>query len=870
MKGKKDYSEAGKTEIAGWTDRETGAENRKNIDEKRTAADSRKGEKAAADSMKKEKTAADSKKAERVEKPENMGRKKAAEGSGKGRTIEKKEGIDQPEKSDNEMLGRIWESSQGIQIPDALSPEQVKKRISDRRVRKRKYYKAVAAAACLCLCFGGGSLALKYTNTGADSGQAVNEAYDDSGRDQSGVQHREEAVADQSMPEDNYVSEDQDQAASESTDEDKAEQAPLKKIGKMYTLASGYGDVYDVVEKASRLQRKYGAMKAEAGLRADDAGGIKDINAIAEDEMDDADQVSQNSSFAGSSSLDNFSSDKEERDFSTTNLQVEGIDESDIVKTDGRYIYAVKNDRIQIIDVQNKIPEAAGQITPDLDEDTSRICEMYVADQVLTLIIQMEETQMEELQIKEEKDSGQNEGSREKDSGKEEPTEDILSEADDAVDQDVFSLNAVSVTKVLTYDITDPKKAVLLHTAEQDGWYQTSRKIGSCLYLFTNKSLYVTEDMLRRDAVKEEAVSEWLPCVNGRAVKADDIYLPYVKDQADAKDQTDRESARNLSGEMNGGFLMSSIDLSDNNKVLDTKLIINNHPKIYVTDKSVYLYETDYLNDTQKTKIARFELDQGMIRAIAAAAVKGWIEDTFAIHENGNYLQVLTSVTSAQPWENRVYVLDLNLEKAGKLTGLAEDEKIYSARFVGTVGYFVTYRNTDPLFTVDFSNPSEPKIVGELKVTGFSEYLHFWDQDHLLGIGFEADPEDGRVTGVKMSMFNISDPANVTEEAKVILKADSCEALYNYKSVLVSVRKNVIAFTTQDYDDGYQEDYCVFSYENGKFVSRLEHSLSKKGSFGGSEWRSVYVGDVLYLVNEKKTIAFDMKDQWKVIGKVKY
>lgn len=259
-----------------------------------------------------------------------------------------------------------------------------------------------------------------------------------------------------------------------------------------------------------------------------------------------------------------------------------------------------------------------------------------------------------------------------------------------------------------------------------------------------------------------------------------------------------------------------------------------------------------------------------MIRAIAAAAVKGWIEDTFAIHENGNYLQVLTSVTSAQPWENRVYVLDMNLEKAGKLTGLAEDEKIYSARFVGTVGYFVTYRNTDPLFTVDFSNPSEPKIVGELKVTGFSEYLHFWDQDHLLGIGFEADPEDGRVTGVKMSMFNISDPVNVTEEAKVILKADSCEALYNYKSVLVSVRKNVIAFTTQDYDDGYQEDYCVFSYENGKFVSRLEHSLSKKGSFGGSEWRSVYVGDVLYLVNEKKTIAFDMKDQWKVIGKVKY
>lgn len=316
---------------------------------------------------------------------------------------------------------------------------------------------------------------------------------------------------------------------------------------------------------------------------------------------------------------------------------------------------------------------------------------------------------------------------------------------------------------------------------------------------------------------------------------------------------------------------MSSIDLADHNKILDTKLVVDNHPQLYVSRNSVYLYQTDYINDTEKTRIARFELENGRIRAKAAASVKGEITDTFAIHENGNYLQVLTSVTSSEPWENRVYVLDENMEKIGKLTGLAEGEMIYSARFVGTTGYFVTYRNTDPLFTVDFSNPRDPKIIGELKVTGYSEYLHFWDDNRLLGIGYETDPDSGNTIGVKLSMFDISNPKKATEEAKVVLSgADECEAMYNYKCALVNNQKNIIAFTTEKYREGYQEHYRVFSYQDGKFVNRLVYSIDGSKGYDSLQWRSVYSGEILYLAGEKKIIAFDMENGWKKIGKEKY
>ena len=691
---------------------------------------------------------------------------------------------------DREMLEKIAQSAQGLDIPEALKPEQIKKRFK----KKRSRYRAVAAAACLCLCFGAGSAAyfneqkqVKYSQTAGISGET-----DDGAAAQTDLE---------SMP-----------------GKETEAPAPVKKLGKMYKLASGYQEVYRVLKKDS--QRKRAQM-------SDGTVERKEIAAVGGTSV--ADSVDLDATTAQSSSgIKDIAAQKDSADFSNTNLQVEGVDESDCVKTDGKFIYVVQDAQIQVLDVRNRIPEKAGVIQPEMDEDTDRICEIYVADGLLTVIIQTEQTELKQ----------------------DRQTAEAMKKAsyDQVVryEEDIQQIVTESLTKAVTYNIADPEKPVYQDTVTQDGQFIISRKVGNRLYLFTGQTLHIAEGVQRKEP------ELWLPRVDEKLVPADCIYLPKAGNQ---------------------GLLMSSIDLADSMKVRDKKLLINQYAKLYVSSRSVYVYYEEYADDAVKTRIARFALEPGgTIQAKAAKSVKGSIQDTFAIHEREGYLQVLTSVTSTEPWENRVYVLDENMRVAGRLTGLAEGEQIYAARFAGDIGYFVTYRNTDPLFTVDFSDPAQPKVIGELKVTGFSEYLHFWSDDRLLGIGHETDPDSGMTIGIKLSMFDISNPRKVKEEAKLVLNGVSeSDALYDYKTVLVSPKKNLIAFTTKKNQELFKEHYRVFSFVDGAFERRVKYTLhSGTDAYPDSRWRSLYVGDMLYLVNERKIYTFAIADGCKNAAKLKF
>lgn len=762
------------------------------------------------------------------------------------------------------ILEKIAESAHDMKTPEALKPQPMEKKLKSIRQKKLRSYRAVAAAACLCLCFGAGSLAYSTTRL-ADSGKSASGLE----RGTAGQDGAAGTLADDAGNAKDAAVGNADDAG---TEEARAKtEPPLKKIGRMFTLASDYGEVYDVVEKYSNEQALYNTADFVA----------KDM-----DMGDSAAPVTESTSMKRAESIkekEEGLAAGEESSYSSTNLQVAGVDESDIVKTDGKYIYVVQDTCVRVLNAQDQVPKVAGRIEPDLNEDTDVIREMYVADQVLTLIVQSEKSSIQQ----EEQASADGSGGKSK------------AELVKVMDDKIFYFNTDPVTKVMAYDIADPEKPVLRDTTTQDGYYQSSRKIENRLYLFTNQSMYhpildlarntglkdgavmeqaeqsasmkdhavpeqseqttsmkddaVSEQTARSAALQDGAIKGWIPQVNGTPVSADCIYLPKAG---------------------NEGLVVSCIDLAEHNKVLDTKLLINDFAHLYVTGNSAYLYYTDYVNGIVKTRIARFILDtDGMIRAKAATTLRGTIQDTFAIHERDGYLQVLTSVTSSDPWENRVYVLDENMETIGKLIGLAQGEQIYSARFTGEIGYFVTYRNTDPLFTVDFKDPANPKVIGELKVTGFSDYLHFWSENKLLGIGQETDPQSGRIIGIKLSMFDISNPAKVTEEGKAVLQdADESEALYNYKTVLVDRKKNLIAFPTETWSEqGYQKAYRVFSYQDGKFTSRLERSLvSADATYDEIHWRGLYIGDILYLVCEKKALAFDMEDGFKEIGKVKY
>lgn len=732
-----------------------------------------------------------------------------------------KEKLNREKALEQDMRYKIIKSAENIQIPDPLKPESIKASLDNslnaaekqtagpgnlsRRKNRSRIYRNLAAAACLCLCFGGSALFYSYYNNHIKS-NADNQELQFSQTEAKDDKH----TGSQAEAENDGNANGQKTQSSNDTAAVNEEKT-VKKIGKFYTLASNYRQVYRVLKKSQNHSLTSGSSRTES-FAVDDVAVKKSESTQNPKEM----------AVSG--------------DFSTTNLQVTGVDESDAVKTDGKFIYVVQEEQIQILDAQKKTLKLAATLKPDIEESLDSICEIYVADNVLTVILQADQTDIQgEVNIPGEQTDRKND-----------ETQDIANAM-----KDVLYIDYDPVTKVLTYDITDPVHPALLDTMEQDGFYQTSRKMENHLYLFTNKSMYPDSNVTQKEFSKDSRTGKLIPCINGEAISPDCIYLPKE--------------------EGNQGIVMACIDLAAHCNVTDTKLLVNQGGQLYVTTDSVYFYYSEYVNDTEKTRLVRFALDgSGNIYAKAAASLKGSITDTFAIYENDGYLRVLTSLTWEDPWENRVYVIRTeDMEITGKLTGIAMGEMIYAARFIGTTGYFVTYRNTDPLFTVDFSNPENPKLIGELSVTGFSEYLHFWSDDKLLGIGYETNPTTGETIGVKLSMYDISNPKKVTEQTKTVLQGtDDSEAMYDYKSVLVDRSKNLIAFTTHTYAEQYHADYHVFSLKNGEFINRLERSIGEDGC--GERLRSLYIGDMLYLAGSRKALAFYMPDGFKETGKITY
>ena len=162
---------------------------------------------------------------------------------------------------------------------------------------------------------------------------------------------------------------------------------------------------------------------------------------------------------------------------------------------------------------------------------------------------------------------------------------------------------------------------------------------------------------------------------------------------------------------------------------------------------------------------------------------------------------------------------------------------------------------------MDLADVRNPKILSELKISGFSEYLHFYGEDRLLGIGMEADEETGRTEGMKLSMFDISNPMEVQEVSKLPMKQyQHSEALYNHRAVMISVPANIFGFEVEGYENGnFKKDYLVFSYENDAFVQKLKVETNNKyGEIYSS--RGTFIGNVFYLLTRNGDVtSYDLK-----------
>lgn len=727
--------------------------------------------------------------------------------------------------NEQEILTQLRKAAEEIEIPEALKPEQIEKQLQEQKAKQQQENQhlkpkkskkiipwrrlgSMVAVLALVVCSG-----IYITVTRVDKNSGTGQT-------------------------DSIAMTDTQQTVGEAGETEEAEHVDVASLGTMYHRASDYKEVYQTLLKGYQQNWIEGEMSAETSTATseDKASG----NA-AKDESADMD-LSEGSKEGG-------------KDYSTTNLQMEGVDESDIAKIDGSYIYTVEDKYIVITDIRDGKLEEVTRFLPKDCGAADRVMEIYVDGDQLILVVQGYETSLDgnskagSDKETSDKETSDKETKDEENSDKETAVSDVAKDG-----AFCYKMNGKSTTQIQVYSIVDRKNPEFEGRLIQDGYYNTSRKIGDVVYLFTQYNMtsdvtsYVekkhgVEDLKEGNGVSSLAEAV-IPKVNGEKVAASEIYLP--------------ES----SGE--SGILVSSLDVNKPDKVLDSKLVISGYAQTYISKDALYLYEEDY-DGAMITNIAKFALDEGRISGVAAAAVSGYVRDTFAINASDGYLRVLTTDYSTEDEVNALYILDENMKLTGQLTGIAPGEEIYAARFMGNTGYFVTYRNTDPLFTVDLSDPAKPEIIGELKVTGFSEYLHFWDDTHLLGIGYESDENTGNIENIKLSMFNIENPGEVTEEAKLVLKdVDYSEALYDYKSVIISKDKNLIGLVCEDYSSSRtKQTYQIYSYENGTFKKQAE--IPGINGVNYENVRGMYSGNVFYLWINDNITSYDMTDGFKKI-----
>lgn len=666
---------------------------------------------------------------------------------------------DMEEKFDEIVCGIETESGQ-VPVPESLSPENMKKRLMQKKKKSMRYFAEIAAAVVLVVALGGAGV---YQMIGRDTKGELQMAATESV--QNNTDTKESLIGDVSH---------------------------MQKIGN-YRLAKNYEEFYKLVDE-------HREMLEYASDESMDIGGTKDESKIDDPAASDAPKES----------LQMNTQD----DFSKTNTMFEGIDESDFVKNDFDNLFVQDDDKVSIIDISGEKMKLITTIKPELKK-TDTIREMY-ADTNINRIVLIIERRIE----KEVEDNSQY------------TTGDVY-EGCQNVQEDATVI-------MQTYDITDRTNPELVGTINVDGRYKDSRKKDQQIVLFTTRYLS-SMDVKDKDGL--------IPAVNGKKMKLDSIYI-----------------GDNIETELT----TVSVNLSKPDEPLDQMTIMSGYPEIYVSDSAIYLYEDTYQDGDGYTEITRFYFHTGYLGQGQSVMVRGSITDKFAISEGEEGIRILTTIEDGNESTNELHLYNFGLEEEGSVTGIAKGEEIYAARYIGNIAYFVTYHNTDPLYAVDISDPRNPKMLGNVKMTGYSDYLHPYGDNLLIGIGYETDPDTSDMIGVKLTMFDISDPVNLKILDSVVIDNANTQATYNYKAILADARKNLIGFGVELWDEQSENEsseYLVYRWENGYFQKVLTQKTGADQAENSEKVRGVYAGMRFYCIYPEgrcyQVKSFDMEDNFK-------
>jgi len=602
-------------------------------------------------------------------------------------------------------------------------------------------------------------------------------------------------------------------------------------------------------------------------------------------------------------------------DFSTTNIQVEGVDEADIVKTDGKYIYVLTENKLAIV---NAYPAENAKLVSEIKLDGNPR-EFFINDNKLIVF-----------------------------------GNDYKKDGDTF--QEILPRYSSQYAYAKIYDISDKDDPEEEEQLILRGYYFNSRMIGNVVYMITNEHAYYRSNIMPPCVyeVRSEAVTE-------KCMPAPEIYYFDYPDSyefstvmaIDLEDNTHAEktvlkgTSQNMYVSKNNIYItfqkripyyeqqwrlikevfipilpseykekidkIQAYDISESSKFNEIQLVVQDY-LFSLTETEREKLQDDLeekmekaqqkiQKELEKTIIQKISIDGMYIEIKDSGEVPGRALNQFSMDEFEGYFRIAT--TNSQ-WNrdrssNNVYVLDEELNIAGKLEDLAPGERIYSARFIGERLYLVTFRNIDPLFVIDLADPENPEVLGKLKIPGYSDYLHPYDENHIIGVGKETVEDKERdiawQQGVKLALFDVSNVEKPKQISKVEIgdRGSDSYALQDHKAFLFSKEKSLLVIPVtvaeideEKYPDGinsrqygdivFQGAY-VFNLDLDDFelkgkITHVEdpEKFKKSGHYwygdGENIKRSLYMDDILYTISGSKIKMNDLDDIDDEINKV--
>jgi uncharacterized secreted protein with C-terminal beta-propeller domain len=536
-------------------------------------------------------------------------------------------------------------------------------------------------------------------------------------------------------------------------------------------------------------------------------------------------------------------------DYSTTNIQVKGVDEADIIKTDGKYLYILTGGTLVIVDAY---PAEVSKIVSMTQVDGQPFEIFQQNDHLVVFTTVQDETYVKPA----------------------------TSVAPVPIWRDV--------TEARIYDISDRSKPLLVNTLTVSGRYFNSRMIGDDIYLLTSESVPWYDDNPVLPVVKSD---------NSREISPEIYYfdMPYNNYVY---------------------YTISSFSPGSGNNIKSQTFLAGYSTTLYVSMDNIFLAYQKQLPYTriqpprplggagvaesespvESTVIHRFAINNGNIDYKATGDVPGHLLNQFSMDEYRGNLRVATTVEGygrdGSYMYNNVYVLGPDLDTLGSLEYIAPDERIYSTRFTGERLYMVTFKRIDPFFVIDLSDPAEPFILGKLKLPGYSDYLHPYDSDHIIGIGKETETNEwGGVStaGLKLALFDVTDVNNprLLDKVEIGDSGTDSPALQDHRAFLFDREKNLLVIPVREVTKTPAGTAEKYGYRPGVWQGVYVYGLTPDTGFvlkgtvahGNNDvygyWnspqsvrRSLYIGDVLYTVSETLVKMNSLSDLKKELNQI--